>query len=195
MIAFEGIGTLSAVVAYHGSYWDMLGAATVTPIIILFTSLCKVLHVPHLETIFVSFGVGLWMPLVWYYVSNGDQPLCHSLPQYVGPLICHLPGCQIIWGALELAHGSIIHGATRMVNGMFVAMLMAVFVCLGWQVWGRNWSLGNDANSPKPGVDEAGILASLPSTTRRAACLRPQRAGPARCYAHLGHRSSRATAQ
>lgn len=137
MLAFEGIGTLSAMVAYHGSYWDMLGAAAVTPVVILAMSLSKMFSVSYLEVMLVSFGVGMWMPVVWYYISNGDQIICHSLPQFVAPLICHLPGCQIVWGALELAHGSIIHGATRMVNGMFVAMLMAVFVCLGWQMWGR----------------------------------------------------------
>ena len=114
ILAFEGIGALASVVAYHGSFQDMLGAALITPALILAMQLAKLFRISHLEIMLVSFGVGAWAPLVWYYLSNGGQELCHIGAQFIGPLLIHLPGCQIIWGALELAQGSLVHGATRM---------------------------------------------------------------------------------
>ena len=59
-----------------------------------------------------------------------------------------------------------MNGATRLINGMFTAMLMAIFVSLGWQLWGRNWALGIPPTSTSvlPGESEEGALASLPRT-------------------------------
>ena len=34
---------------------------------------------------------------------------------------------------------------------MFQAMLMAIFVTLGWQLLGRDWSLGDPSVLPLPG--------------------------------------------
>ena len=163
MLAFVGISALSAMVAYNGSYWDMLGAAAISPAVLVGMKMGELLHVEHLELVIVTFCVGVWAPVVWFYMSNGEQQPCHITAQTVGTLLIHLPGCQIIWGALELAHGSIINGSTRMVNGMVQAMLMALFLCLGWQVWGRGWSQGSDVNLPLPGVSESALSALPPS--------------------------------
>ena len=45
---------------------------------------------------------------------------------------------------------------------MFQAMLMAIFVTLGWQLWGRDWSLGDASVLPLPGKQQEGPIASLP---------------------------------
>ena len=52
----------------------------------------------------------------------------------MGPLLIHLPGSDLVWGSLEVAQGSVVHGASRLVKGMVRAMLLALFVALGWQV-------------------------------------------------------------
>ena len=57
--------------------------------------LAKLFRISHLEIMLVSFGVGAWAPLVWYYWSNGGQELCHIGAQFIGPLLIHLPGCQV----------------------------------------------------------------------------------------------------
>ena len=98
LVAFEGIGVLASVVAYPGSYYDMLGAALITPALLVTMQAGKALGIAHLEIMYVCFAVGAAAPLVWYYCSSAGQPLCHIGPQYIGPLLIHLPGCQIIWG-------------------------------------------------------------------------------------------------
>ena len=162
LLAFEGIVVMGVIVAYHGSFYDVLGAAICTPFLLLSMHLGRVLRVSHLEIMVVSFAMGVMGPLVFHYVSNGGQAICHIGYQFIAPLIIHLPGCQIIWGALELAQGSVVHGGTRIVNGMFQAMLMATFVSLGWQIFGRHWALGDESVLAKPGVQAEGPLTSLP---------------------------------
>ena len=103
LVAFECIAILAVPVVYPGSYQDMPGAALICASLLLTMQLGKVLGIAHLEIMYISFAVGAAAPLVWYYVSNSGQPLCHIGPQYIGPLIIHLPGCQFIWAALELA--------------------------------------------------------------------------------------------
>ena len=41
-------------------------------------------------------------------------------------------------------------------------MLMAIFVSLGWQIWGRDWALGDSSIDPLPGRSPEGAIASLP---------------------------------
>ena len=163
ILAFEGIGILASVVAYHGSVpYDTLGAAVNTAILIAAMHVGKLFRISHLELMLVCFAVGVGAPFVWHYLSNGGQPICHIGPQFIGPLLIHLPGCQIIWGSLEIAGGSLIHGGSRMINGMFQAMLMAIFITLGWQFFGRHWALGDPTVHPNDGVELEGSLTSLP---------------------------------
>ena len=39
---------------------------------------------------------------------------------------------------------------------------MAIFVSLGWQLWGRDWSLGDPSVDPLPGRSSEGAISSLP---------------------------------
>ena len=43
-----------------------------------------------------------------------------------------------MFGALEVVHGSVVHGAARMVKGMVRAMILAVLVAFGWQLFGHD---------------------------------------------------------
>ncbi|KOO24216.1 hypothetical protein Ctob_001555 [Chrysochromulina tobinii] len=162
LVAFECIAILAVPVVLPGSYQDMPGAALICASLLLTMQLGKVLGIAHLEIMYISFAVGAAAPLVWYYVSNSGQPLCHIGPQYIGPLIIHLPGCQFIWAALELAQGSMVHGTARLVNAMFQVMLMAIFITLGWQIFGRDWARGSASIIPMPGQSSTGPIASLP---------------------------------
>jgi len=162
LVAFECIAILAVPVVLPGSYQDMPGAALICASLLLTMQLGKVLGIAHLEIMYISFAVGAAAPFVWYYVSNSGQPLCHIGPQYIGPLIIHLPGCQFIWAALELAQGSMVHGTARLVNAMFQVMLMAIFITLGWQIFGRDWARGSASIIPLPGQSSTGPIASLP---------------------------------
>lgn len=60
----------------------------------------RVFRIVHLEIMLVPLALGIWAPLVWKYVSNGDQNICHISPQYIGPMLIHLPGAQVDPSAL-----------------------------------------------------------------------------------------------
>eukprot|EP00966_Prymnesium_polylepis_P317948 7344652-Prymnesium_polylepis.2 len=173
MIAFQWIGPFAAVSAYYGSYYDALGACLISPMVIAAMKLCRVAKISHLEGIVVPLTIGIMTPLVWRHVSSAGQPICHVTPQYMGPLLIHLPGSDLVWGALEVAQGSVVHGASRLVKGMVRAMLLALSLALGWQVFGLNLasdSLPLDADNRT----QVGAVASLPTS---AWCSEPFPAG------------------
>ena len=136
-LVFVGIGPWATIAAYYGSYYDMVGACLLSPITVVSYRLCEYLQISHLEEIVVPFNIGLVTPLVWRY-TNGGQDLCHITPMYMGALLIHLPGAEIVWGVLEILQGSVVHGASRLVKGLISAICLAVFVTLGFQVFGRN---------------------------------------------------------
>ena len=55
-----------------------------------------------------------------------------------------------------------VHGTARLVNAMFQVMLMAIFITLGWQIFGRDWARGSASIIPLPGQSSTGPIASLP---------------------------------
>ena len=164
-LVFVGIGPWATVAAYYGSYWDMLGAICLSPVTVLTYRLCEKLKISHLEEILVPFTVGLFAPLVWR-VCNGGQDLCHITPMYMGALLIHLPGAEIVWAIIEILQGSIIHGASRLIKGLIAATSLAVFLVLGWQVFGRDlassWLLSGPTGEFLPFTE--GSIASLPDS-------------------------------
>jgi len=166
-ICFWLIAPWAAIAAYYGTYWDMLGAAVNSPFVVLTYNFCRRFKIKHLENILVPFILGLVAPLTWRYISGRGQDLCHITPQYMAALLIHLPGAEIVWGALELLQGSATHGASRLVKGLMSAISLAVFVTLGWQVFGRNLASGwlyNEFYQPLPMNEQKGSIASLPDS-------------------------------
>ena len=161
-LVFLGIGPWATVAAYYGSYWDMLGAICLSPITVLTYRLCEKLKISHLEEILVPFNLGLFAPLIWRF-CNGGQDLCHITPMYMGALLIHLPGAELVWGAIEVLQGSVIHGASRLIKALIQATSLAVFLTLGWQVFGRNLSKDwlQSLDAPK----WIGAVASLPESS------------------------------
>ena len=133
-LCFWWIAPWAAVAAYYGSYWDMLGALCISPFTILTYRLCHRFNITHLEVILVPLVVGIVTPLVWRYISNGGQDICHVLPQIFGCLLIWLPGAEIVWGTLEIFQGSVVHGASRLVKGLLSSISLGTFLVLGWQM-------------------------------------------------------------
>jgi hypothetical protein len=80
--------------------------------------------------------------------------------------LIHLPGAEIVWAVIEILQGSIIHGASRLIKGLIQATSLAVFLVLGWQVFGRNLAsdwLWSDLNGGYLPFTE-GAKASLPDS-------------------------------
>lgn len=94
-IVFWAIAPWAAIAAYYGSYWDMLGAACISPFTIWTYRLCHRFNLTHLEVMLVPLVVGIVTPLVWRYISNGGQDICHVLPQIFGCLLIWLPGAEV----------------------------------------------------------------------------------------------------
>ena len=163
-LVFVGIGPWATIAAYYGSYYDMVGACLLSPVTVFSYRLCEYYQISHLEEIVVPFMIGLLTPLVWRY-TNGGQDLCHITPMYMGALLIHLPGAEIVWGVLEILQGSVVHGASRLVKGLISAICLAVFVTLGFQVFGRNlaqnWLLERDNDFQNTTI---GAVASLPDS-------------------------------
>lgn len=164
-LVFIGIGPWATVAAYYGSYWDMLGAICLSPVTVLTYRLCEKLNISHLEEILVPFNIGLFAPLVWRF-CNGGQDLCHITPMYMGALLIHLPGAELVWAIIEILQGSIVHGASRLLKGLIQATSLAVFLVLGWQVFGRDlasaWLLSDSRGNLLPFT--VGSIASLPDS-------------------------------
>ena len=94
-VCFWLIAPWAAIAAYYGSYYDMLGAAVISPFTIVTYRLCHRFNITHLEVILVPLVVGIATPLVWRYISNGGQDICHVLPQIFGCLLIWLPGAEV----------------------------------------------------------------------------------------------------
>ena len=94
-LCFWLIAPWAAIAAYYGSYYDMLGAAVISPFTIVTYRLCHRFNITHLEVILVPLVVGIVTPLVWRYISNGGQDICHVLPQIFGCLLIWLPGAEV----------------------------------------------------------------------------------------------------
>ena len=94
-LCFWLIAPWAAIAAYYGSYYDMLGAAVISPFTIVTYRLCHRFNLTHLEVILVPLVVGIVTPLVWRYISNGGQDICHVLPQIFGCLLIWLPGAEV----------------------------------------------------------------------------------------------------
>lgn len=81
----------------------------------------------------------------------------------MGALLIHLPGAELVWGAIEVLQGSVIHGASRLIKALFQATSLAVFLTLGWQVFGRN--LAQDWLQSHDEPRTMGAVASLPASS------------------------------
>jgi len=44
----------------------------------------RIFQLSHLEEILVPFNIGVFTPLIWRYIANGGQDLCHITPMYMG---------------------------------------------------------------------------------------------------------------
>ena len=171
----------------------MIGAAVISPFTIVTYRLCHRFNITHLEVILVPLVVGIVTPLVWRYISNGGQDICHVLPQIFGCLLIWLPGAEvsvmfdiytdlactyshssfdffkIVWGTLEVFQGSVVHGASRLVKGLLSSISLATFLVLGYQVFGRNlatgWLLTKDEQGNLLSLeDQIGAIASMPDS-------------------------------
>ncbi len=167
-VDFWLIAPWAAIGAYYGSYWDMLGALCISPSVLLTMKICRVFQITHLEIVLVPFALGVCTPLVWRFVSNGGQDICHVLPQLIAPMLIHLPGAQLVWGALEMIQGSLVHGSARLVYGMVQAMLLAIFVVVGWQFWGQGF--GANAYMDTMDSEEEGQECRMNATFRELYC-------------------------
>jgi uncharacterized membrane protein YjjP (DUF1212 family) len=168
-LSFWLIAPWATIAAYYGSYWDMLGALCISPFTIFTYHICHLLKITHLEVMLVPLVVGITTPLIWRFVSNAEQDICHVIPQIFGCLLIWLPGAELVWGAMEIFQGSVIHGASRLVKGLLSAISLATFLVLGWQVFGRNFAVGwlysTDSNNNLLSLEkQRGAIGSLPDS-------------------------------
>mmetsp|Transcript_22216 Transcript_22216/g.52264 ORF Transcript_22216/g.52264 Transcript_22216/m.52264 type:complete len:481 (-) Transcript_22216:1243-2685(-) len=168
-LSFWMIAPWATIAAYYGSYWDMLGALCISPFTIVTYRVCRLLKIAHLEVFLVPLVVGIVTPLIWRYVSNAEQDICHVVPQIFGCLLIYLPGAELVWGAMEIFQGSVVHGASRLVKGLLSAISLATFLVLGWQLFGRNFAVGwlftTDSNGELLSLDsQKGAISSLPDS-------------------------------
>jgi len=101
-----------------------------------------------LELVLCSVVVGVVTPLVWQHVV--EVPLCHVPVLWACALLLYLPGCELIYGAYEIKHGSLVNGAAQLIGALVRCMLMGIGLTIGWQVFGRNTAL--QATDGKHGV-------------------------------------------
>mmetsp|Transcript_55715 Transcript_55715/g.141301 ORF Transcript_55715/g.141301 Transcript_55715/m.141301 type:complete len:293 (+) Transcript_55715:80-958(+) len=83
-----------------------------------------------------SLVVGIVTPLVWRYIE--EVPLCHVPILWCSALLIYLPGRELIYGAYEIKHGSVINGAAQLMAALVKCIIMGVCLTIGWQVFGRN---------------------------------------------------------
>lgn len=152
----------------------MLGATLISPFAVLAMTFCSTFNVSHLQQFMVPFSVGVVTPVIWRRVTNGGQSFCHITPQWLGPMLIHLPASEIVWGVMEMIQGSSMHGSARLVKGIVNAMVIALSLTAGWQVFGRD--LASDylaAQDMIGGTEVSGNTGSHASIPPSMTCAKP----------------------
>ena len=146
LLCVQLLAPFATLAAYLGSYYDTVGAALIASPVVVVVYFCSRFHLQHIEPVLVALTIGTVTPLVWMtlHPSGDNTPPCHMVHMYMGVLLLWLPGSELIYGAHELRSGSIVNGAARLIKGLANAMILAVFLTVGWQFFGRGLYVDTD---------------------------------------------------